>query len=365
MKFRRFFPLLILLSCSSTFAVAAAQYTAERSGEVIKLADKAHDTIISIDPALGDMVFAFEVHGQNIVRFPYASLDEFRAHPNVAGIPFLGPWANRLDEQAFYANGKKYTFNMDLGNVRGAIPIHGFLSQAPDWQVVELKADKNSATLTCRLDFYRHPDWMAQFPFAQTIEITHRLHDGVLEVHTKITNLSTDPLPVAIGFHPYFRLTDSKREDWRFSVDAKQHYLLEPSKIPSGATEPIATLISDPTSAALKDYNLDDVFGDLTRESDGRAHFTVTGKQQKIEVDFGPKYQAAVLYSPDPSKAPPRPPNFPKNIPPQDPNFICFEPMASITDAMNLQHAGKFSGLQSIAPGGAWEESFWVKPTGF
>jgi aldose 1-epimerase len=39
--------------------------------------------------------------------------------------------------------------------------------------------------------------------------------------------------------------------------------------------------------------------------------------------------------------------------------------MASITDAMNLAHAGKFSGLQSIAPGGIWEESFWIKPSGF
>ena len=48
--------------------------------------------------------------------------------PGLSGIPFMGPWANRLDEQAFYANGKRYAFDMELGNVRGAIPIHGFLS---------------------------------------------------------------------------------------------------------------------------------------------------------------------------------------------------------------------------------------------
>jgi hypothetical protein len=34
-------------------------------------------------------------------------------------------------------------------------------------------------------------------------------------------------------------------------------------------------------------------------------------------------------------------------------------------DAMNLAQAGKFSGLQSISPGQTWEESFWIKPSGF
>ena len=62
---------------------------------------------------------------------------------------------------------------------------------------------------------------MKQFPFAHTIEITHRLHDGVLEVTTRIENLSAEPMPVAIGFHPYFQLTDSTRDEWTISVGAQ------------------------------------------------------------------------------------------------------------------------------------------------
>ncbi|HEY1984727.1 MAG TPA: aldose 1-epimerase [Terracidiphilus sp.] len=355
---------LLLILCLFPAIESHAQYAAQRSGETVELSDKGHGLAVSIDPSLGDIVFEMKVKGESILRFPYTSLDEFRAHPNVAGIPFLGPWANRLDEQAFYANGKKYTFNMSLGNVRGAIPIHGFLTAAPDWEVVELKADKDSAWLTCRLDFYRHPDWMAQFPFAHTIEITHRLRNGVLEVHTRLTNLSTEPMPVAIGFHPYYRLTDSKRDDWKIKVGAKSHYLLQPNKIPTGETEPIANRLTDPENAALKDYDLDDVFGDLVRDQQGRATLAAEGKHQRIEVEFGPNYQAAVIYSPDPRKLPPVQAGS-NARPAQDPNFICFEPMASITDAMNLAHAGKYAGLQSIRPGGTWEESFWVKPSGF
>lgn len=50
---------------------------------------------------------------------------------------------------------------------------------------------------------------------------------------------------------------------------------------------------------------------------------------------------------------------------PPDPSFICFEPVDCITDAMNLQHAGKYSALQSVSPGGTWEESFRIIPRGF
>jgi aldose 1-epimerase len=41
------------------------------------------------------------VKGHNVIHWPYASLDEFRAKPRLAGIPLLAPFANRLDEPAF------------------------------------------------------------------------------------------------------------------------------------------------------------------------------------------------------------------------------------------------------------------------
>ena len=142
----------------------------------------------------------------------------------------LAPWANRLDEQAFYANGKRYAFDMELGNVRGAIPIHGFLQTTNQWQVVETNADARSAWVTSRLEFFRQPAWMKQWPFAHTIEMTHRLQDGALEVGRAIANLSAEPMPVAIGFHPYFQLTDSPRDEWTIAVGARTRWLLAANK---------------------------------------------------------------------------------------------------------------------------------------
>src|SRR5262245_45127770 len=166
----------ILVSISGPITARAQQYTARRSGEVVLLEDSKNQTSVSILPSVGNVAFSMKLKGQDVLRWPFASIEEFKARPALSGIPFLGPWANRLDEQAFYANGKRYAFDMDLGNVRGAIPIHGFLSSTDQWQVVEAKADSESAWVTSRLEFFKQPMWMKQCPFAHTIDITNRLH---------------------------------------------------------------------------------------------------------------------------------------------------------------------------------------------
>ncbi len=354
---------------------ALAQYTAQSDGDVVRLGDVTKQTVVSIVTSVGNEAFEMKVKGQNVLFFPYASLDEFKSHPTLSGIPFLGPWANRLDEAAFYANGKKYSFNMDLGNVRGAHPIHGFLSTTSQWQVVEVRADANGAWVTSRLEFYRQPDWMAQFPFAHTIEMTYRLENGVLQVTTKVVNLSTEPMPLSIGFHPYYQLTDSARDEWTLNVGARSQWILSPDKIPTGETEPIEKLFPDPKAVALKDHNLDHVFGDLIRDSSGRALVSVQGKSQRIEIMLGPKYRALVIYAPGgPRPAPNAPAANPAGAASSrspggraqfDRNFIALEPMVGITDAMNLAHKGLYKELQSIPPGQSWQESFWVRPSGF
>jgi aldose 1-epimerase len=340
----------LLCLCLAAAVTAAAEtrppaYTAEQVGKTVRLTDTGGQVTVSIAPSRGNVTFEMRVKGHDVLHFPVASLEDPRA--GQFGIPFLGPWANRLDETAFYANGRRYAFDMELGNVRGSIPIHGFLG-ASEWQVVEARADADAAWVTSRLEFFRSPPWMKQFPFAHTIEITHRLQDGVLEVHTHIQNLSVEPMPVSIGFHPYFQLTDSPRDDWTIAVGARTQWLLAENKVPTGETQPIERLFPSPQAVALKDYRLDHVFGDLVRDTQGRAVMTVKGRSQRLDVSMGPNYRAVVIYAPGPDRS-----------------FICFEPMAGITNAMNAAHKGLYKELQSIPAGGTWDESFWVRPSGF
>src|ERR1700687_3754796 len=131
-----------------------AQYSARRDGDIVRLEATRTQTIVSVMPSHGNSAFEMKVKGKNALRFPFASVDEYRKGRELSGIPFLAPWANRLDEPAFYANGKKYPFNLELGNVRpgqNRHPIHGFLTYATQWEVVEAKADRNAAWVTSRL----------------------------------------------------------------------------------------------------------------------------------------------------------------------------------------------------------------------
>jgi aldose 1-epimerase len=273
------------LTALAAFSIADPPYSARRRGDVVQLEDAKSQTVVSIVPAVGDIAFEMKVKGQNVLHWPYPSVEAFKARPSMTGIPFVGPWANRLDETAFYANGARHAFDMELGNVRGPIPIHGFLTTTDRWQVVEAKADGRSAWVTSRLEFFRQAEWMKQWPFAHTVEITHRLQDGVLEVRTKIVNTGTESMPVAIGFHPYFQLTDSPRDQWTLSLGARTRWLLALNKIPTGETEPVERLFERP-AATLAEYNVDDVFSDLVRDSSGRARMSVAGKSQRLNVEL-------------------------------------------------------------------------------
>jgi aldose 1-epimerase len=133
------------------------------------------------------------------------------------------------------------------------------------------------------------------------------------------------------------------------------------------------------------------------RDAQGRVTATLKGRAQQIELTQGPNFRAMIVYSPNPlgtgrgSQGPGlRPGQVPglspgqvpglspgqvpglrpgqAPVPPNPlatPNFICIEPMAGITNALNLAHRGVYKELQSIPPGGAWQESFWIRPSGF
>jgi len=310
--------------------------------EVYILRDSARQTEVRIAPALGLNSYEMTVKGKRVFWSPYKTVGEFAAKPTFLGNPLLWPWANRIDGLHYFVNGRKYALNEELGNVRGGpnrTPIHGLLQYEKRWEVVEA----GETSLRARLDFWRYPELMAQFPFAHTIEVEYRLRDGVLEVQTVIRNESKEPMPVSLGFHPYFQVNDAPQEDWRVTLAARERYALSDRLIPTGAVEP------NPYRGQIRlgEVALDDVFGSLVRDSDGFARFRVEGRQESVTVEYGPGFDVAVVYSP------------------KCRGFICFEPMTSITNAFNAAHAGWYRGLPSVGPGAEWRGLFRVVPAGF
>lgn len=402
---------------------AAQRYAAKQNGEIIELTDATAQMYVAVVPAMAN-AWKIQVKGHDLVRTS-PTLEAFKANPGYNGMPLLAPFANRLDQTAFYANGKKYNFDVELGNVRGPIPGTGFYDRSQQvWQLVESKADATGAWVTSRLDFYKYPQYMKQWPFAHTITITLKVSEGALEVRTRLDNMSAEPMPAVVGYHPIYELPDGNREDWIVSLDARTHWIEIPQRIPTGETQPIENFFgSDRTKIELKKYGLiDDLFTDLVRDAQGRATMKLMYNGKELHAIFGPKYQALLAWSTalpaggapaaggrggagaggggraggpagpggaggraggaaaappqaygpfaiDPATAvrvaPPavaRPADAP---PPATKGFIAFEPMVGITNALNLAHQGVYKELQSVAPGGFWEESFWVTTKGY
>jgi aldose 1-epimerase len=369
---------------------AQPRYRASQTGDIVELQDTQSQLVVRVLTTASN-AYQMTVKGEDVIRRTWASIDDIRGRMGLNGIPLLWPYANRLDEQAFYANGQKYTFDAGLGNTgRGAIPIHGFMTNATMWKLVEARSDGKSAWVTTRCDFYRNPRYMKQFPFAHSLTMTYRLQEGALEVRTRIDSMSDEPMPVTIGFHPYFQLTDSNREEWRLSVGARTHWLLDANTIPTGETQPITRILPDPKNVAVSDVTLDDIFTDLERDERGMATMSLKGKQQQIDVAVGPKFKTILVLSRtgggrgggrgagatgaaagQTTGQPPAPAAGGQGAPSPNPNAppprgsVAFEPMAGITNAMNMAQKGLYPDLQTIPPGGSWEESFWVRPSGY
>jgi aldose 1-epimerase len=317
---------------------------------VVRLNDAKNGMEVSILPSIGNMAFEMKIHGKNILVFPDVKLSDFQKKPMQYGIPLLAPWANRIDDTSFWANGKKYNFNLALGNllrVGEGLPIHGLLSNSA-WQVTQMGADKRSAYVTCRFEFWKRPDLMAQWPFAHEYEMTYRLADESLEVKTTVMNLSSEAMPMVLGFHPYYRIPDVPRDEWILRMPKSKAVIADNRRLPTGDLK-VADL---PNPLPLKGRTLDDGFTDLERDATNRALFSIEAGEKKIELLFGPKFIVAVIWEP-------------ASPPGQSLNFVCIEPMTGITNAVNLSHAGKYPGLQSVPPNGKWTESFWIRPKGF
>ena len=303
---------------------------------------------VTVVPQIGNIACEFMVNGKNAFWFPYASVTEFAASPELCGNPFLAPWANRLDEHAFFANRKKFHLNRELENYLVDPydqPIHGLLLYSPHWQVAALEATEDAAEVRSRLEFGQHADLMAQFPFAHRIEMTYRLSGSTLETLTRIDNVGAQPMPLSVGFHPYFRVHDCPRDDWTIRIAAGSVWDLNDRFTPNGTQRPVTGVLPGAQSLRLRGQFLDHVFGELQRDAtDGRGSGSrdrARGSQWRM-AQITP---VAVVYAPTGA----------------DQSFVCFEPMTGITNAFNLAHRGVYGELPEIPPGGRWESAYAIE----
>jgi aldose 1-epimerase len=310
--------------------------------ETVELADSRAGLTAVIVPRLGNNTIALQLKRLNFLWRPNLSLPDLLESRSLFGIPFLAPWANRLSESSYWVDGCCYKLNPTIGNLRfdhHGQPIHGLLLFEP-WKVCDLKATENGAEAIAKLNFTSYPKLMAQFPFAHSLEMRHLVQDGRLRVTLRISSECAGYMPVSVGFHPYYTIPNSHRDGWRLTLSARKHFALNQNQIPTGSTSRV-----EASSVDVRTVELDDVYSDLERNQNGEAGFEIRSLEGSLELGFGPLYKVAVIYAPHTR------------------DFVCVEPMAAVTDALNLWRNGAHVELQTIEPGGSWEEEFWVEPS--
>lgn len=319
--------------------------------EVVRLSGP-DGVVVSIAPKIGNNAYEFIVNGKNAFWFPFGSVGEFALARELCGNPFLAPWANRLDEHAFFAHGVRYELNRGLGNYLldpDEQPIHGLLLYASEWGVVDVGSGPDSAWVKSRLEFFRYPALMAQFPFAHTIEMTYTLAGTTLEVRTEIQNHSAEAMPLSVGFHPYFQLHGSPRDDWHVHLAAGSLWDLNERFTPTGAKSPVTGAFPSADDLPLRGEFLDHVFGDLQADADGWARFSVHAAGERLTVAYGDGYPVAVVYAPSG----------------EGQQFLCFEPMSGITNAFNMAHRNLYPQLPAVQPDDKWTGTYRVTVQGF
>lgn len=225
------------------------------------------------------------------------------------GIPLLYPWANRLSDDRFEIAGR----TVDLAAAGAALkrdgaglPMHGLLAGNPDWRVERGAPDGSlAATFTWPASGPLHE----AFPFSHTLRFGARVSAAALAIELTVEADGGVPVPISFGFHPYLRLPDCPREEWRISAPAARPIPLDGRGIPEADAPPRGP--AEPPRGALGSRAFDHAY-----EAEAGEPFALEGGGRRIELTADPAYRFAQLYAP------------------LDDDVVAWEPMTSPTNAL-------------------------------
>jgi aldose 1-epimerase len=250
-------------------------------------------------PELGMAGCSFAREGVELVALD-GGLERLRAG-RATGIPLLAPWANRLSRRRFEVAGVAVDLDgVPLHDDGHGLPIHGTMIGERRWTVVDAEPDRVRARFA-----YEAPELLRAFPFPHVLELDVSVGRDGLRVETALTAGEQGPVPVAFGWHPYFRLPGSS-DGWRLELPECAPLELDARGIPTGRRAP-----STRGPVGLRERAWDDLFA-----LDGPSSVAVTGGGLRLEVRYGAGYPYAQVFSPAGA------------------DFVAIEPMTAPTDAL-------------------------------
>lgn len=209
--------------------------TEQNNTALIHLSDNNHSTNISVIPSVGAMLHEFIVPVNNE---PFNIIDNYNLDTppleqvtNYFKSVKLSPWVCRLADGRYNFRGASYQSNKLYAD---GTALHGLLFDQP-FDVEAEFADEHSATV--RLT-HEYKGYDPGYPFRYRCQVRYTLHhESMLEAETIITNLSETGVPIADGWHPYFRL-GGKVNDWELFFDIQNMLEFDKRLVPTGKMLP-------------------------------------------------------------------------------------------------------------------------------
>ncbi len=161
---------------------------------------------------------------------------------------FLFPYANRLEDGRYTFEGKNY--QLPINEVGNNHAHHGLYYH----RVFNLLSQHTTATYAELVLKTDTTEVFEYYPFRLELQITFRLHHGKITILTEITNLDTCNAPVAMGWHPYFKLGDDVK-DLVLEIPENKYIEVNERMIP---IVPSTFSKSLPTRIPLAEAKLDD-----------------------------------------------------------------------------------------------------------
>ena len=233
----------------------------------------------------------------------------------------LAPWPNRLEDGSYEHDGESHQLPLD--DVPNRCAIHGLVR----WRPMEVLAQEPDAVT---LGLVLHPQ--PGYPFALRLEVTYRLDDAGLSVHTSAENLSGRPCPFGLGHHPYLVPRTGRADDAVVCVPGDTALFMNDRSLPK-QPEPVPARYDLRRPRPLGDLVLDTTYTGLARDDDSLVRVRV----DDLVLWADTAYDFLQLFTGDP-------------LPDVARRSIAVEPM---TCAPNAFRTG--AGLRVLVPGEIFE----------
>ncbi len=269
----------------------------ENGLSLVRLQDNATGTIISVLPQYGALLHGFEIPLQgsqfNIID-NYSGKEDIQKNLALFYKSCkLSPFVCRIPGGKYEFEGQEFELSQKF--LDGSA-IHGLLYNKP-FNVLSTYADDQKASVTMRYHYKRDDPG---YPFEYVCEVRYTLHTlQRLQVETVVLNLEDHEIPIADGWHPYFRL-GGPVDDYELQFMSGTMLEFNEQLIPTGK------YINEPSynsPSRLGNRKLDNCF--LLQVQEGLPCCVLRNPQNRLTLSFytDSGYSFLQIYTPDHRKS--------------------------------------------------------------